>query len=120
MKGIVFALALIASVASRSNPIEDFLTQVKQKTEEINTKSCQKVSSYKRKECLAYSEEMSSKLITDFRPIVEKELAKLKTNADGNYYQQDPTTKLWYLFKDGSKKTVQDGVRSPGKYEDTN
>ena len=115
MKVLILALALIAGVTSQTSQVENFLTQVKQKVEDINLKSCKGIISEQQQDCMTYSNEMSSKLISDFRPIVKNELDKMISNADGNYYKQDPKTKRWYRLKKGSKKSAKDGIKENAK-----
>jgi hypothetical protein len=115
MKAIIFTFALISSALSQTNPMEQFLGKVRETVDSINLKSCKGILSEQQQDCMNYSNEMSSKLISDFRPIVKNELDKMISNADGNYYKQDPKTKRWYRLKKGSKKSAKDGIKENAK-----
>ena len=101
----------MAFVSAQSDPFEDFLKMLELKVRHTNFDACNKLSydqsmagpSLAQSEvitldsCMQYGHQMSTKLLSDFRRIAQQEVEKVSTNPDGQYYEFDHKTKLWYL-----------------------
>ena len=124
MKALLFLSALIALVASQSNPLNTFLYQLELKVQETNAASCKNISMTNPlpedqmksfSECIQYSKKMTANLMSDFRPIAEKIVEDARLNVDGKYFEWDQANQKWYLPNNATADAGVDGLQENAK-----
>ena len=124
MKAYLFALGIMASVASQSDLSENLLSQLELKIRNHIFHSCKNLSDAQERSsspllgdevvnlnfCKQAGDQITSELIAAFRPIAGHEFQKVLENLDGTYYKQDPNTGLWYIPSQGKSNMIGDGI----------